>query len=86
MVKEKEKKLEQELNVLWKKWHLNVFILAKAPYGYIRNKETGHLEVEPIEAEVVKEIFELCKQGNSTRSISTIMKDNNAYLKLLEMF
>ena len=34
---------------------------SKAPYGYIRNKETGHLEVEPIEAEVVKEIFELCK-------------------------
>ena len=33
---------------------------SKAPYGYIRNKETGHLEVEPIEAEVVKEIFELC--------------------------
>lgn len=55
--------------------------LSKAPYGYIRNKETGHLEVEPIEAEVVKEIFELCKQGNSTRSIATIMKDNNAYLK-----
>ncbi len=41
---------------------------SKAPYGYIRNKETGHLEVEPIEAEVVKEIFELCKQSNSTKS------------------
>ena len=54
---------------------------SKAPYGYIRNKKTGHLEVEPIEAEVVKEIFELCKQGNSTRGIATIMKDNNAYLK-----
>ena len=54
---------------------------SKAPYGYIRNKETGHLEVETIEAEVVKEIFELCKQGNSTRGIATIMKDNNAYLK-----
>ena len=54
---------------------------SKAPYGYIRNKETGHLEVEPIEAEVVKEIFELCKQGNSTRGIASIMKDNNAYLK-----
>ena len=54
---------------------------SKAPYGYIRNKETGHLEVEPIEAQVVKEIFELCKQGKSTRSIAIIMKDNNAYLK-----
>ena len=54
---------------------------SKAPYGYIRNKETGHLEIEPIEAQVVKEIFELCKQGKSTRNIATIMKDNNAYLK-----
>lgn len=54
---------------------------SKAPYGYIRNKETGHLEVEPIEAQIVKEIFELCKKGHSTRNIATIMKDNNAYLK-----
>ncbi len=54
---------------------------SKAPYGYIRNKETGRLEIEPIEVQVVKGIFELCKQGNSTRSIATIMKDNNAYLK-----
>jgi site-specific DNA recombinase len=54
---------------------------SKAPYGYIRNKETGHLEVDPIEAEVVKEIFELCKQGKSTRGIATTMKEENAYLK-----
>ena len=53
---------------------------SKAPYGYIRNKETGHLEIEPIEAQVVKEIFELCKQGNSTRSISITMKNKKAYL------
>lgn len=54
---------------------------AKAPYGYIRNKETGHLEIEPIEAQVVKEVFELCKNGHSTRGIAIIMKNNNAYLK-----
>ncbi len=54
---------------------------SKAPFGYIRNKDTGHLEIEPIEAQVVKEIFKLCQEGNSTRGIATIMKDNNAYLK-----
>ena len=54
---------------------------SKAPYGYIRNKNTGHLEIEPIESQVVKEIFELCKKGHSTRNIATIMHDNNAYLK-----
>ncbi len=55
---------------------------AKAPYGYTRNSETGHLEVEPIEVQLVKEIFELCKQGKSIRSIAMTMKDNNAYLKV----
>ena len=54
---------------------------SKAPYGYIRNKETGHLEIEPIEAQVVKEIFELCKQGNSSRNISITLKNKIAYLK-----
>jgi len=54
---------------------------SKAPYGYTRNSETGHLEIEPIEAQVVKEIFELCKQRKSTRGIATILKDENAYLK-----
>lgn len=54
---------------------------SKAPYGYTRNKETGHLEVEPIEAQVVKDIFNLCKNGYSTRGIATKLKDYNAYLK-----
>ena len=54
---------------------------SKAPFGYIRNSETGYLEVEAIEAEVVKEIFKLCKESKSTRSIATILKEENAYLK-----
>lgn len=54
---------------------------SKAPYGYTRNKETGHLEVEPIEAQVVKETSNLCKNGYSTRGIATKLKDDNAYLK-----
>jgi len=54
---------------------------AKAPYGYIRNKETGHLEIEPIEAQVVKEIFELYSKGHSMRGIANTMKENDAYLK-----
>lgn len=54
---------------------------SKAPFGYVRNKDTGHLEIDPIEAQVVKEIFKLCQEGNSTRGIATVMKDNNAYLK-----
>ena len=48
---------------------------SKAPYGYIRNKKTGHLEVEPIEAEVVKEIFNLFIQGHGTCEIARILKE-----------
>ncbi len=54
---------------------------SKAPYGYTRNSETGHLEIETIEAQVVKEIFELCKKSYSCRSIAKMMKDNNSYLR-----
>ena len=52
----------------------------KAPYGYIRDKDTGHLLVNHIEAEVVKEVFKLYSKGNSTRTIAKMLKDNNAYL------
>lgn len=54
---------------------------SKSPYGYTRNKESGHLEIESIEAQIVKEIFELCKKSYSCRGIAKIMKDNNSYLK-----
>ena len=53
----------------------------KAPFGYIRNKETGHLEVDPIESITVKEVYELCAKGYSVRGIATFMKENNRYLK-----
>ncbi len=54
---------------------------AKAPYGYTRNSETGHLEIEPIEAQVVKRIFELYKNGASIRSISNTLNEEEAYLR-----
>ena len=54
---------------------------SKAPYGYIRNAETGHLEIEPIEAQVVKEIFELYKNDNSIRNIANTLNEQKTYLK-----
>ena len=54
---------------------------AKAPYAYIRNSETGHLKIEPIEAQVVKRIFELYKNGASIRSISNTLNEEQAYLR-----
>ncbi len=54
---------------------------AKAPYGYTRNSETGHLEVEPIEAQVVKRIFELYKNGTTIRGISNTLNEEKAYLR-----
>ena len=54
---------------------------SKALYGYIRNNETGHLEVGPIESQVVKKIFELYKNHNSIRSIANTLNEEKAYLK-----
>lgn len=54
---------------------------SKAPYSYIRNAETGNLEIEPIEAQVVKEIFESYKNDNSISSIANTLKEEKTYLK-----
>ncbi len=54
---------------------------AKAPYGYTRNVETGHLEVEPIESQVVKKIFELYKENSSIRNIANILNEEKSYIK-----
>ena len=54
---------------------------SKAPYGYTRNSETGHLVVEPIETQVVKEIFELYREGKTIRGIATYLREKKAYLK-----
>lgn len=56
---------------------------SQAPLGYTRNKETGHLEVEPIEEQVVKEVFELCKQGNSIRGICYLSKRKKHIFKAM---
>jgi site-specific DNA recombinase len=53
---------------------------GKAPYGYIRG-ENGYLEINDIEAEVVKEIYELCSKGTSSREIARTMRKENRYLK-----
>ena len=53
----------------------------RAPFGYIRDKETGYLSIDPIESQTVKEIYDLCTKGYSTRGIGTFMKDNSRYLK-----
>lgn len=54
---------------------------SKAPFGYIRNSETGHLEINILEAESVKRIFELSKQGLSIRNIVDTLIEENSYLK-----
>lgn len=53
---------------------------GKAPYGYVRS-ENGYLEINNVEAEVVKEIYELCSKGTSSREIARIMRKENRYLK-----
>lgn len=53
---------------------------SKAPFGYLRNKETGHLEIDPVSSSSVKRIFDLCKSGKSIRQIAHILNIEHAYL------
>lgn len=52
---------------------------AKVPYGYMRNLD-GKLEIEPISAKVVQDIFELYSKGTSALKIAEIMAKENRYL------
>lgn len=54
---------------------------GKAPFGYVRDKETGHLYIEPIKAQTVKEIYNLCAKGYSTRSIAKVMQESGRNIK-----
>ena len=38
------------------------------------------LEIDVVEAEVIKEVFELYSKGNKTLKVAQIMKENNRYL------
>ena len=53
---------------------------AKAPFGYTRNKETGHLEINELEANSVRRVFQLCYEGNSMNNIAKILNKEHAYL------
>lgn len=44
-----------------------------APYGYIYDKETKKLSIDPIEAEVVRRIFELSANGYSAYRIPVLL-------------
>ncbi|MDD4000801.1 MAG: recombinase family protein [Bacilli bacterium] len=52
---------------------------GEAPYGYVRS-ENGYLEINTVEVEVVREIYELCSKGTSSREIARIMRKENRYL------
>ena len=51
----------------------------RAPFGYSRNKETGKLEINEIEAEVVKVMFEMIKNRDSCHKIARVLNEENYY-------
>lgn len=53
----------------------------KPPYGYTRDSITKHLEIEPVEALVVKDIFNMSVDGIPYRQIAEKMRNENRYLK-----
>lgn len=52
---------------------------GKCPMGYKKNA-FKKLEIDVVEAEVIKEVFELYSKGNKALKVAQIMKENNRYL------
>ena len=57
-----------------------------APYGYIYNKETKRLEINPVEAEIVKKIFKLYVAGASTKAVAKELLENKVFSRGGHMF
>lgn len=52
------------------------YIGSTALYGYLKDPNNkGHLVIDPVASEVVKEIFRLYSEGNSKTSIARILND-----------
>lgn len=53
---------------------------GKTPMGYKKNIDKK-LEIDLVEAEVIKEVFELYAKGNNASKVASIMSENNRYLR-----
>lgn len=62
-----------------KRFKDGTFIISYPPYGYTNNK--GIIEIVPEEAEIVKEIFNLILQGESTASIANVLNNKKVKTK-----
>ncbi|MDE8721482.1 recombinase family protein, partial [Alistipes putredinis] len=50
---------------------------AKVAYGYTYNKETGSLDINPAEAEIVKIVYEEYLNGRSISKLKDYLNENN---------
>lgn len=53
---------------------------AKTPFGYIKNKDKK-LEINPMESEIVRDVFEIYAKGNNASQTAKIMRENNRFLR-----
>lgn len=53
---------------------------AKTPMGYNKNTDKK-LEINTMEAEVIKDVFELYAKGHNASQVAKIMKDSNRFIK-----
>jgi len=53
---------------------------AKTPMGYKKNADKK-LEINTMEAEVIKDVFELYSKGYNASQVAKIMKENNRYIR-----
>ena len=65
---------------VWARKEKGLFMSAKAPYGYLKDKNNkNHLVPDPECKEIVKMIFELYDKGNNTMKIAEQLKQQKIY-------
>lgn len=62
-----------------KRFQNGTFIIAYPPYGY--ENDSGTMVIVPEQAEIVKEIFDVCLAGNGTHAIAKMLNDRGIKTK-----
>lgn len=82
LAEQEAQKTSERIKTVWESYNQQGKVhVCLAPYGYRYNKEIKNFEVDIVEAELVKRVFNLYIQGNGFSSIAKILTDEGVATK-----
>lgn len=82
LAEQEAQKTSERIKIIWENYNQEGKIhVTLAPYGYDYNKEIKNFTLNPIEAEIIRKIFNLYIQGNGFNKIAKLLKEEGILTK-----